>query len=180
MADDFEVVVQGVSDFLNQQDTGGSSVSPPLTRTASSHGVTLRTSKGLKIAGIQNWSPSLSRTIDTEYEISGETTGEPLERIPQIISSSRVSIDRYELYASDIGKAFGTPVFGSDPDLVSLARQIKPLHVREVWRDPYGGIRAYIYTNAWFSDWGITIAANDDRIIKVRATLEFERRLKLA
>jgi hypothetical protein len=177
---DFNAVVQGVSDFLDEQDTGGEPKNPPLTDTASAHGITIRTAKGRRIARIQSWAPAQNRIIDAEHEVDANATGEPIERVPQIVGTNRISVERYELYVRHIGEEFGVPVLGGASDMVSLANQIKPLHVRVIWRDPFGGIRGYVYTNAWFSDWGITIGANDDRIIKARATLEFERRLRLA
>ena len=81
-----------------------------------------------------------------------------------------------------MGEAFEAPVVGSldNPDMYTLVRQIKPINVREIWRDPFGNIRAYAYVDCWFSDLGLTMAANDDRIIKSRATLEFTRKFKLA
>lgn len=175
---DFEAVVRGVSDFLTSQDTGGVPVNPPLTQTASSHAITIRTQQGIKIGRIQNWGPGLSRQIDTNYELDANSIGEPIERVPQNMTRNSIAVDRYELYATHIGEAFRTPV-GVGVDLVTLANQIKPFHVREVWTDPFGGLRAYLYANCWFSDWGITISATDDRIIKARATIEFTRRLKL-
>jgi len=177
------------AEFLRSQDTGGYSVSPPSTQTAMSHAITIRTDRGIKIGRIQSWAPAMTRTIDTIYEVQANNTGEPLERVAQIQNTNRISVERYELYTFHIGEAFGVPTTGggspdvtgsSDAiDLVSLVRQVKPFSVREIWRDPFGAIRAYIYTGVWFSDWGITIASNDDRIIKARATLEFTRRLRL-
>lgn len=192
----FQDFVKNSSDFLTSQDTGGFSTAPPLTQTASSHSITLRTDQGLKIARIQSWSPSMSRTIEQIFEVQANNTGEPLEQVPQIQNGNRISVDRYELYTTHIGEAFGVPTQGAGSggtsvspeqtgsinanDMVSLVRQIRPFNIRELWRDPFGTIRAYIYVGVVFSDWGITIAANDDRIIKARASLQFTRRLRLA
>jgi len=175
---------------LREQDTGGYSVSPPNTRTATSHSIIIRTDRGIKIARIQSWAPAQSRTIDAIYEVNAETTGEPIERVPQIVGTNRISVSRYELYSKHIGEAFGVPTLsnkefgssaegGAEDDLFSLALQFKPFNIREIWRDPFGGIRAYAYLKAWFSDWGVTISATDDRIIKANATIEFTRRIRL-
>lgn len=190
----FRSTVRGASDFLTSQDTGGFAPNPPMTQTATSHAITIRTDQGIKIARIQSWAPSMARTIEQIFEVQANNTGEPVEQVPQIQNTNRISVERYELYTFLIGEAFGVPTIagasGRDPleatgsvngnDLVSLVRQIKPFNIREVWRDPFGGIRAYVYTGVWFTDWGITIAATDDRIIKSRATLQFTRRLRLA
>ena len=122
----------------------------------------------------------MSRTIDTQYEIHRYNTGEPIERIPQVQTGNSISVDRYELYTFHLGEAFGVPVMGGGTDLVNLAMQIKPFQVREMWRDPFGEIRCYIYVGCWFSNIGQTISATDDRIVKVRSTLEFTRKLRLA
>lgn len=187
----FEDFVKGTVDFLQEQDTGGYATQPPLTRTVSAHSITIRTDSGIKIGRIQSWGPSLARTIDTLYEVQANNTGEPLERVPQIQTGNKISVERFELYTAHIGEAFGTPTLrigsespaesgSSNPrDLVNLTRQIKPFNVREVWRDPYGDIRAYMYVGIYFSDLGITIAATDDRIVKSSATLEFTRRIRL-
>ena len=170
------------NDFLSRQDTGGYSTSPPQSQTASSHSISIRNERGLKIGRIQNWSPSMSRVIDSEFENDANSAGEPVERVPQIQSGNRISVDRYELYTFHIGQAFGTPVVNQDRrngDLVSLSQQVRPIGIREIWRDPFGAIRAYAYVGVWFSDLGLTISATDDRIIKARATLEFTRRIRL-
>jgi len=170
-------------DRLRSQDTGGYPVNPPLTLTASSHSITIKTDKGIKIGRIQSWSPSMSRTIDTVFEVQANATGEPIERVPQVQGTNSISVDRFELYTFHMGEAFGVPVlngsYSGNPELVSLIYQVKPFHIREIWRDPTGGMRAYIYTNCWFSSMGITIAATDDRVIKSRGTLEFTRRLRV-
>ena len=176
---DFRGTFRNVSDFLTDQDTGGIAPNPPLTQTATSHAITIRTDRGLKIGRIQNWSPSISRTVDTVFEVNANNTGEPIERVPQIQANNRITVERYELYTFHIGEAFGVPVVNGEVDLVNLTRQAKPFSVREVWRDPFGDIRAYLYTGIWFADWGITISSSDDRIIKSRATLEFTRRIRL-
>lgn len=178
----FDPIVQGVNnvrDALQAQDTGGFGVSPPNTQTATSHSITIRTDRGRRIGRIQNWAPALARDVDTIFEINAEATGEPLERAPQVQRTNTISIERYELYSFHIGEALGTPVINGELDLVNLTRQIKPFNIREIWRDPFSDIRAYSYLGCWFSNWGITIAANDDRIIKARATIEFARRVKL-
>lgn len=169
-----------ISDWLNQQDTGGYSTSPPLTQTASSHSVSIKTDKGIKIGRIQSWAPQLARTVDTLYEVHKYNRGEPIERVPQAQTGNSISIERYELYTYHLGQAFGVPLLGDNTDLSNLTLQLKPINVREIWRDPYGGTRAYMYYGCWFSNLGITISANDDRIIKCRATLEFTRKITIA
>jgi hypothetical protein len=175
----FEALVKGVSD-LYDNDTGGFAPSPPLTNTASSHSISIKTNKGIKIGRIQSWAPQMSRTVDAIYEVQLNNRGEPAERIPQAQTTNSISIDRYELYSLHIGEAFGIPVLGDNTDLTNLTLQTKPIHVREMWRDPFGTIRAYGYFGCWFSSLGLTIAANDDRIIKSRATLEFTRKIRIA
>ena len=170
---------QGASDFLNAIDTGGFSVSPPLTQTASSHSISIKTDRGLKVGRIQNWSVNMSRAVDTLFEVGLGNSGEPIERVPQAQTTNSISVDRYELYTSHMGEAFGVPVVGNSVDLVNLTLQAKPFYIRELWRDPFGDIRAYAYLGCWFSNIGTTIASNDDRIIKSRATLEFTRRIKI-
>ena len=170
--------IKGASDWLNAQDTGGYPTNPPMTQTASAHAITIKTQTGIKIGRIQSWSPNMARAIDTIYEVGPYAVGEPLERVPQNLTANSIAVDRYELYTFHMGEAFGVAV-ANGTDMVSLIQQLTPFHVREVWRDPYGGIRAYVYINCWFSSVGHTIAASDDRIIKARATLEFTRRLRL-
>lgn len=176
--------VEGISDFVGQAgdlfDTGGQPRNPPLSQTATSHAISLRTWRGIKIGRIQSWAPSLARTVDSLYEVQRNNTGEPIERVPQIQTTNTIAIERYELFSAHIGEAFDTPISGDNTDLYTLILQTKPLNVREVWRDPFGNIRAYMYVGCWFSDLGITIASNDDRIIKSRATLQFTRKMKLA
>ncbi len=183
---DFRPFVGKLRDF----DTGSMPVNPPLTQTASSHSIVIRNQLGLKIGRIQSWSPQMARTVETVWEVNKNAKGEPVERVGQIQATNTIGIERYELYTSHTGEAFATPVINDDnsnnvgnapgTDLVTLVDQIKPFHVREIWRDPFGSIRAYVYVGCVWADMGTTIAATDDRIIKTRATLEFSRKLRLA
>jgi len=175
----FQSFIQGASDWLNAQDTGGFVKGPPMTQTALSHAITIKSQRGLRIGRIQAWSPNMSRTVDTVFEVQAANTGEPLERVPQIQGTNSISIDRYELYTAHMGEAFNVTIQNGS-DMFSLVQQINPIYVREVWRDPFGGMIAYVYVGCWFSSLGHTISATDDRIVKARATLEFTRRLRLA
>lgn len=159
---------------------------PPLTDTASSHSITIRTSRGIKIGRIQSWSPAMTRVIDTVFEVNQRAIGEPIERIAQIQNGNRISVERFELYNSSMGEAFGTSVMAGNNnigdaqnDLVSLVLQTKPFNVREMWYVPTNEVRAYEYIGCLFSDLGYTISAVDDRTIRARATLEFSRRIRL-
>lgn len=188
---DFKTFIKGASDFLQSQDTGGYAPSPPMTQTASSHSITIRTDRGLKIGRIQSWSPSMGVTVDQLFEIQQNANGEPIELVQQNQTTNRISVERYELYTKHIGEAFNVPIrgkantnfiigSGNTGDLVSLVQQVNSFNIREVWRSPFFDIRMYAYIGVLFTDWGITIAANDDRIIKARATLQFTRRIRVA
>ena len=175
----FQSFVKGASDWLKQQDTGSGVVNPPLTQTASSHSIIIKNSSGLKIGRIQSWSPNMARTVDTLFEVQGNATGEPIERVPQVQTSNSISVQRYELYSTHIGEAFGVKLIGDNDDLFTLILQKNAIHIRELWRDPFGGMRGYAYVNCWFSNIGQTISATDDRIIKASATVEFTRKVRL-
>jgi len=185
----FKATMQGASDWLNAQDTGGFVKGPPMTQTALSHAITIKSQRGLKIGRIQSWAPNMSRAIDTVFEVQAGNTGEPIERVPQNQTTNSISVERYELYTAHMGEAFGVlqPAnttfvdrFNGGSDLETLIKQVNSFYVREIWRDPFGDIRAYVYVGCWFSSLGHTISATDDRVIKARATLEFTRRLRLA
>ncbi len=175
---------------LRDLDTGSAPINPPLTQTASSHSISIRNQLGLRIGRIQSWSPQMARAVETVWEVNKNAKGEPVERVGQIQGTNTIGIERYEMYTFHTGEAFATPVIDDDNsnnmgnaignDLVTLVDQIKPFHIREIWRDPFGSIRAYAYVGCVWADMGITIAATDDRIIKTRATLEFTRKLRPA
>jgi len=176
----FQSTVKNASDWINDKIGSPSGpINPPFTQTASSHSIVIKTNKGMKIGRIQSWSPTMSRTIDTIYEVHAAATGEPAERIPQVQATNTIAVNRYELYSAHIGEAFGIKTGLENDDLYTLILQKNPIHIREIWRDPYGGIRGYVYVNAWFSSLGITISATDDRIIKSNGTIEFTRKLRL-
>jgi len=175
----FNTFIKGASDWIKNQDTGSQPVNPPLTQTASAHSIVIKTDKGIKIGRIQSWNINLARAMDTLYEVGPNVTGEPIERVPQVQTTNSIAVNRYELYASHLGEAFGVQLIDPTNDMYTLVLQTNPFHVREIWRDPFGGMRAYLYANCWFSSMGQTISATDDRIIKVNATLEFTRKIRV-
>ena len=175
----FKEFVQGV----RNNDTGGTPINPPLTQTASSHSIVIKTNRGIKVGRIQSWSPNMAMTVDSEFEVQRLGRGEPIDRINQIQNANSISVERFELYNSFIGQAFGAAISNTGGnngiEMVSLSSQKKPFIIREIMRSPFGEVKAYVYVNCFFSNWGITIAATDDRIIRARATIEFGRRIKL-
>jgi len=183
----FQTIADTLKGLANNAAGVNTTANPPMTDTASSHSVTIRTSNGIKVGRIQSWAPQMSRVVDTLFEVQQRATGEPVEQVPQVQNTNQVAVERYEMYTFRMGEAFGVPVTAGTQvlgsarnDLVSLTLATKPFNVREVWRDPYGNIRAYAYVGCVFSDVGYTVSATDDRIVKARATLKFTRKLILA
>jgi len=176
----FQSFVKDTSNWINDKIGSPSGpINPPFTQTASSHSIVIKTGDGKKIGRIQSWNPTVSRTIDSIYEVHADATGEPIECIPQIQTTNTIAVNRYELYSAHIGEAFGVKTGLSNDDLYTLILQKNPINIREIWRDPYGGLRAYVYAGCYFNSLGQTIAATDDRILKVNASLTFTRKLRM-
>lgn len=108
-------------------------VSVPVTRTRLSHALTIRAG-GRIIGAVHQWSPSQTRTIDTEFEIGPNEVGMPREVIPQTVETRSIRIARYDLYPILMEEAFGSR------EIVNLSDQSRPFTLREVWTAPGAGL----------------------------------------
>jgi len=162
--------IQSAGAFLN---TGSGPTNPPTTQTASAHSVTIRNAQGLKVGRIQQWNMQLSRVTDQVWEIDQNTKGLPHELTPQIQATNIIQVQRYELYTKFMGQAFGANLLGGVADMYSLSQQVTPFSVRETYVYPSGTIKAYLYSGCYFTEYGRTISATDDRIVKAQATIWF-------
>ena len=155
----------------------------PQTLTATNHGLLIRVAgTGETIGAIHAWSPSMTRTITEVFQfgdagvgtgISRSTgPGEPYEKIPGNVSGMAVRVDRYDLYTKPMEEAFGTA------NLTMLSSQSDPFVVSEFIYKPDGTNEVFWYQGCWFSSMGRTHSANDDRIVKVNAELQYTRKVQ--
>lgn len=104
-------------------------VAVPNTVTRLSHAVSIRAG-GRAIGAIHSFGPAQSRTVDIEYEVEPNSTGLPVDIIPQAVDRREVRIARYDTYPEIMEEVFGTS------ELIVLSDQFRPFTIREVWRGP--------------------------------------------
>lgn len=170
----------------------------PDTRVRTSHALTIK-ANGITVGLINGWNPTASRTVTPVFEVGTDDSGNPVENIPGNATGLTVSISRYDLYATRLEEAFGTP------DIVMLTRQTDPFEMVERWALPsddareardlisnlqQGGVTVtppsiftdeerFLYRGCWFTNIGRTIRSDDNRIINVNATIMYTRKLKI-
>jgi hypothetical protein len=97
------------------------------------HAITLR-SQSRTIGAVHTFAPSLRRTVDAEYEVEANSTGMPVDLVPQLVDGREIRLSRYDLYPLIMEEVFGAF------ELVLLTDQTRPFTLREIWRGP--GINA--------------------------------------
>jgi len=104
-------------------------VAVPNTVTRMSHALTIRV--GSRIVGaVHSFAPSMSRTVDTEFEVERGSHGMPVDLVPQAVENRELRVDRYDTYPEIMEEVFGTS------ELAVLADQYQPFTIREMWRGP--------------------------------------------
>lgn len=162
-------------------------VAPPNTLTQTSHAVTIHSNRsGILIGAINQWNAEQSMATTPVYEFGsvtgpyGTIFGEPYERVPGNISGQTISIQRYDVYTSQMESAFGTARLdnlSSDPGMPNGGTG--HLDIRDSWRSPDGSNNySIIYCGAWFTRIGRTLTTSGDRLVNVNATLEYTHRMR--
>jgi hypothetical protein len=95
------------------------------------HSLTIRVGRRI-IGAISQWSPSQRREVEEEFEVqaSTETTGLPVDLVPQTLSGRECRINRYDTYPEIMEEVFGSR------ELIMLTEQTRPFTVREHWHGP--------------------------------------------
>lgn len=145
---------------------------PPNTVVRTSHAMTIR-ANGITIGVVQNWNVTLARQVAHIYEINSRTSGEPIEAVPGNVTGLTIGVNRYDLYASRMESAFGTP------DMEMLGDQNNPFEVREAWRFPNNAVEARSYQGCWFSQVGRNYGATGDRLVMANGTITYVRKIKV-
>lgn len=148
-------------------------VNPPITSVRTSHSIAIKTAKGNTIGMIQSWNPVQNRDVTPVYELDPATSGDPRENVPGNVKGLDIRVARYDLYTNKMEQAFGTV------ELVFLSDQNAPITIVETWTFPDGSVEGWLYSGVYFKSIGKTSAADDNRIVKVDATLTYTRRDKL-
>lgn len=156
-------------------------ITPPNTKTTTSHALTIHAvSTGAMVGAINQWNPQQSLQISPVHEFGqvtgphGVEAGMPFEKIPGNVSGMTIEVNRYDIYTQRFEEAFGTI------DLTVLSNDPNAFDVRESWRAPDpANSYTIVYFGCRFSRLGRTLSATDDRIVKVGATLEYTRPMRL-
>ena len=101
----------------------------PNTRTRLSHALVLRAG-GRVIGAVHTWNVDQARTLDTEYEVDVESSGDVAEIIPQALGAISIRLGRYDLYSKIMEEVFG------DDEIINLTDQTRPFALEEVWTSP--------------------------------------------
>ena len=139
------------------------------------------------IGAINSWGPKQTLAITAVYEFGqvtgpyGYEFGAPYEKVPGNISGQQIEVNRYDIYTAQMETAFGSAdlsMLSNDPGVANGGTGI--MDVRERWITP-GNAHNYddVYLGCWFNSLGRTLATSDDRIVKVSATLEYTRKIRI-
>jgi hypothetical protein len=101
------------------------------------------------------------------FELNTLTSGRRVDIVPGNIENLSINVDRYDLFTKRLHQAFGFPA-----SAINLADHTNPFDVSELWQLPSGLIIGTVYTGCWFSEVGREHAAEGNRIIMARATIE--------
>lgn len=174
--------VNGIQAAINalDQQSGLLSGSEPQTTTRLSYGFTLHTAiQGRRpriIGTLQNVRFAQGRQIDDEYEVEANSTGLPIEMVPQALNRREVTFTRFDTYSTLLEQIFG------DGEIVTLLDSAHPLLLREVWKDPSGFFstttRAYQYTNVKIENYEREVRV-DNRIVVTNITLRWGNRIRV-
>ena len=160
-------------------------LTPPNTRTQTSHPLVIL-ANGVPIGAVQKWSPDQSMNAEHVYELGsftgpfGATFGTPYEAVPGNTTGMTISVDRYDLWTSQMERAFGTTSLDmlsndpGDPNTTGL------FTLRERWATPNNANRYAIqYEGCWFTKIGRTFSSTDNRIVNVSATIIYTCRTRV-
>lgn len=139
----------------------------PNTRLQSTHALSLRVGR-VPIGGVFELNPSQRRTVEREYEIEAGAVGHPVDVWGETLEQE-VTLSRFDLWFAPIEAVFGTR------ELETLCDQHAGVTLRKRWRGPAGvlsgGVYAVELTGCWFQSLGRQLRADDDRSVRVNATL---------
>lgn len=141
----------------------------PNTSIRTSHALAIRAG-GVVIGQVQEWAPSQTRGVTATYEINPATAGEVFENVPGNIGGLTISVSRYDLFKKKMEQAWG-----SSFSIQMLSDQNNPLEITEKWSNPDGTTELLVYTGCWFTQLGRQHSASGDRIVMVRAQLQYQK-----
>lgn len=161
-------------------------VTPPNTRTQTSHSLVIL-ANGVPIGAVNQWQPDQSLDVNPVHEFGsftgpfGGVFGQPYEMVPGNINGMTLRIQRYDIYTTQMERAFGTASLDmlsndpGDPNVTGL------FTLRERWAAPNAQNRYAIqYEGCWFTNIGRTLSTTDNRIVNVSAALVYTCRTRVA
>ena len=138
------------------------------TTIVSAHSITIQAGNGNTVIGaIQSWHPQSTRDATHVYELNSATSGAPVDIVPGNVKGLTIAVSRFDIYNKRMEQAFGTT------DLVMLSDQTAPFDVFEWWQYVGATSVKWHYLGCWFNSLGRTLQSNDDRIVKVEASLTY-------
>lgn len=151
---------------------------PPRTVARSSHGALLHATVGTRrgIVGMC-YKLSFQQAVQTEdiFEIQPSSRGLPVDIVTQNLTTRTISASMFELN----GRLF-EDVFGTGADLTLLSEASVNLALREIERRPGGRyVHTYQYDGVRITNFGRSMNADDDRIVRVEVSFVWQRRRKL-
>lgn len=154
----------------------------PNTVTRTSFGFTLNAVLGgraVPIGAVLGFDNDETRTLEDVFEVELSSRGLPIDIVPQNVTGRTLTVERYDLFSKVIEEVFQA----SPSEIVSLADQLRPFVLREVWRDPGSALtsrsRLYQYTRCWFSRKGRRMKSTDNRIVMASGTISYQQKVKV-
>lgn len=150
----------------------------PVTKTRTSHGLTLRVAGGRVIGAVRAFTHSVSRDVEDQWELDAHATGyAPVDIVPGNVVSRTLRIERYDLFVQVMEQVTGSR------ELVTLADQTTPFTLRAHWQSPvgslFGGLRVYQYEGCWFTSMGRAVRSDNDRLVGVDAEIRYQFRRRV-
>jgi hypothetical protein len=146
----------------------------PNTATRTDHALSIRVD-GVTIGHIQEWTPSMGRTVTPVYELNSATTGEVIENVPGNISGLSITVNRFDLFSKKMEE-----VWGRNFNIQMLTDQTNPITIQEKWLNPSSAPEIWIYTGCWFTSLGRTASATADRITKANGAMMYVKKYRAA
>ena len=148
-------------------------MSIPQTKTRTSHALAIKVN-GSIVGLIQSFSYGLGRKVTPVFELNPETSGDPVDNVPGNVEGLTLSCERIDLFTSLMEEAFN----GTDMNM--LSDQTNPFQVYEIWNNPDGTTRMYLFSGCWFNKIDRKYDTTGDRIVHATGTMQYLRRDRIA
>lgn len=161
-------------------------INPFNTKTQSSHSMTIWANDTIMVGAINSFRSGVTMGATPVREFGNVTgpygiePGTPYETVPGNVEGLTLSISRYDLFTSQMERAWGTAdlqMLSNDPGRAETGTG--HLTIVEKWVKPDGTKYRIIYDGCWFTRIGRTLQTTGDRIVNVEAEVAYTRKYRV-